>query len=72
MELFESSIIYDYLAAFSVSKLPPEYLAFQESHNALLDAGFVLKMRLISILHHRELLVNFHTARCEQTSDDKP
>lgn len=27
-EVFESSIIYDYLAAFSVSKLPAEYLIF--------------------------------------------
>lgn len=31
-----------------------------------------LLLKLICILHHRELLVNFHTARCEQSSDNKP
>jgi len=71
-EVCESSIIYYYLDSFSVSKLSPEYLTFWESHNAPLHIEFILKMKLICILHHRKLLVNFHTARCEQTSDNKP
>lgn len=31
-----------------------------------------LLLKLICILHHREGLVNFHAARCEQSSDNKP
>lgn len=60
-KVFESSVIYDYLTAFSVSNIAPECLTCQESQKALLHIEFALKTALICILHHRELLVNFHT-----------